>query len=345
MSATVKMKALVASRLLMGDLNDWAAFQRERDVANRIVNRRLARSVSVQIGRGYQELSGEIKKFIGNNFQKCSFADLAKLCDEIVVGEGLYLRIEDFESRFFPVAESVKQRVPGHAHIAISTFGMQFEYPEHHFLNDLDTGLLELRDIASRLSELNVSDSNQKAIRDKVRPLVSRDKFVSRSIVSAAYSLVEAFISGCLYTADSAGHVGRLVCDDSFRAYARAKNSEPFKNRVERLVAFASSGTSSAQEEPFKEFIDSAKRIRDAIHHTTPFERKAHGIAPGQRLTDLYRVNSETAIRVVLLALGTVSAVVNWTQREGVRTELSDRCEALLISYLGFCRERGFGLR
>lgn len=58
-AAQTRMKALVASRLMMGDLPNWAAFERERSTAGMIANRRTARSVSSQIRRGYRELSTE----------------------------------------------------------------------------------------------------------------------------------------------------------------------------------------------------------------------------------------------------------------------------------------------
>jgi len=54
-TAQTKMKALVVSRLLLGDLDDWKAFEQERETARQILNRRAARSVSSQIGKSYHE--------------------------------------------------------------------------------------------------------------------------------------------------------------------------------------------------------------------------------------------------------------------------------------------------
>ncbi len=67
-AAQIRMKALVASRLMMGDLPNWAAFEKERNTAGMIANRRTARSVSSQIGRSYRELSTETKNFITGTF-------------------------------------------------------------------------------------------------------------------------------------------------------------------------------------------------------------------------------------------------------------------------------------
>ena len=49
--AQTKMKALVVSRLMLGDITDWVTFESERATAQKITNRRTARSVSSQIGR------------------------------------------------------------------------------------------------------------------------------------------------------------------------------------------------------------------------------------------------------------------------------------------------------
>ena len=104
--AQIKMKALVVSRLLMGDITNWVTFENERKTAGQIANRRTARSVSSQIGRGYRELSTEIENFIDKNFTRCEYSDLARLCDEVKAGGGLSLRPDEFEGKFFPLAES-----------------------------------------------------------------------------------------------------------------------------------------------------------------------------------------------------------------------------------------------
>ena len=136
----------------MGDIKDWKVYEHERETAGKIANRRAARSVSSQIGRGYRQLSTEIQKFIAQNFSRCHYSDLARLCDAIKPGVGLYVRLDEFEKTFVPLAEWVKRQVPFHAHVSISVWGLQFEYPEHHFLQDLDAGLDDLRDTLLRLA-------------------------------------------------------------------------------------------------------------------------------------------------------------------------------------------------
>lgn len=327
-AAQTRMKALVASRLMMGDLPNWAAFERERNTAGMIANRRTARSVSSQIGRGYRELSTETKKFIDRNFLHCDYDHLARLCDEVKVGSGLSLRMDEFEQKYFPLAESVKRSVPTYAHVHISTFGLQFEFPEHHFLRDIETSLPELLDVRSRLASFTGPEFDSRRDRDLIGGLVAKEKFLSRSIISATFSLAEAFLSGLFFTAVHSQSVGHLSCGGEFLKYAATKESAPLRDRLDRVVRFTSAGSASGDNEPFKAFIETGKRYRDAIHHTTPFQRK--DVEPGGRLSALYEINADLALRCVVLSAATLLKISQWSNPESKETDVAMRCDKLL---------------
>lgn len=327
-AAQLRMKALVAARLMMGDLPNWAAFERERNTARMIANRRIARSVSSQIGRGYRELSTEIKNFIDINFLHCDYDRLARLCDEIKVGSGLSLRMDEFEKEFFPLSESVKRHIPAYAHIHVSTFGLKFEFPEHHFLRDIETSLPELLDTQSRLATFRGVERDLRRDRDLIAALVAKENFLSRSIISATFSLVEAFLSGLFFTAVHSQSVGCLPCDDAFLKYAATKESAPLRDRLDRVVRFTSAGAESGDNEPFKAFIETGKRYRDAIHHTTPFQRK--DVAPGGRLSALYEINAALALRCVALSAATLLKISQWSSPESGETDIAMRCDMIL---------------
>jgi hypothetical protein len=322
------MKALVASRLMMGDLPNWAVFEKERNTAGMIANRRTARSVSSQIGRDYRDLSTETKHFIDRNFLHCEYDQLARLCDEIKTDVGLSLRLDEFEQKYFSLAEAVKRRVPGYAHVHISTYGLQFEFPEHHFLRDIETSLPELLDTRSRLSAFTGPEFDSRRDRDVVGGLVAKEKFLSRSIISATFSLAEAFLSGLFFTAVHSKCVGDLPCDEEFLRYAATKESAPLRDRLDRVVRFTSGGTESGDNEPFKTFIETGKRYRDAIHHTTPFQRK--DVEPGGRLSALYEINSDVALRCVVLSTATLLKISRWSSPESKETDISVRCEKII---------------
>jgi hypothetical protein len=278
-SAQTKMKALVVARLLKGDFENWEIFAGERATADKIGNRQIARRVTAQIGRSYKDLSRETQEFISKNFAGCDYNDLAKLCDAVPVGLGIHQRIVDFEKYSFSLAEGIKSRFPSYAHVSVSIWGLQFEFPEHHFLRDLETGLADLKEVKSNLEKFEKHGATPKLHSEEVRVLIGRERFLSRSIISAAFSLVEAFLSGLFFVAAHTTSIGVLVCDETFQNYAETKESAPLKDRLDRTVRFVSMGHKSGNDEPFKSFVEIGKSYRDAIHHTTPFGRK--DVEPG----------------------------------------------------------------
>ncbi len=335
------MKALVVARLLLGDIDSWDAFRREREVADRISNRRTARSVASQIGKTYRGLSIETRKFIANNFARCDYDELARLCDAVEPGVGLYLRLDEFENSFFPLALSVKQRFPFYAHVSISIYGLQFEFPEHHFVNDLREAFDSLRETWERIDALGLNDSNVKQKREDVGPLLIREKFISRSMVSASFSLIEAFLSGLFYSALKLRRLGKVVCDENFLHYAEKKEGAALKDRLDHIVKFASSGATDVRSEPFKSFVDIAKSYRDAIHHATPFERKKKNLDAGQRLLMLYEVKSDVAILCALLSLASILKISSWLYGEGDTGEIATRCNELNQQIASYALEQG----
>jgi len=146
--------------------------------------------------------------------------------------------------------------------------------------------------------------------------------------VSASFSLVEAFLSGLFFTAVHTKSLGSLECDEEFLKYAETKESAPLKNRLDRVVQFASVGTESGSDEPFKTFIEVGKRYRDAIHHTTPFQRK--DVELGGRLTALYEINCDIALDCVVLSSATLLKISQWTHGASDATDIARRCSELL---------------
>jgi hypothetical protein len=166
-----------------------------------------------------------VQKFIQENFAHCECRDLARLCDEVKPGSGLSIRLDEFEKTFFPLADSVKRRFPFYAHVSISTYGLRFEFPEHHFLRDIETSLPELLDTLARLTPFMKPTSGTRRDSNVVAGLLSREKFLSRSIVSATFSLVEGFLSGLFFTAVHTKSLGSLACDEDFLNYAAKKEA------------------------------------------------------------------------------------------------------------------------
>lgn len=340
-NAQVRMKALVAARLLMGDFDDWWHFQKEREAASKIVNRRAARSVSSQMGRSYGDLSVETQRFISNNFSRCDYGDLAKLCDAVQIGHGIYQRLDEFEASFFPLAEQIRRRFPFHAHVSISLYGLQFEFPEHHFMRDMERGLTDLAETQSRIGEIRECGRVLKEQRAKVREIVGYEKFLSRSTISASFSLVEAFLSGLFFTAVHTNRIGDLQCDEEFLRYAQSKESAPLKNRLDKVLQFVSGGQLNGAAEPFSSFIDYGKGYRDAIHHTTPFQRR--DVQSGGRLLMLYEIRSDVAVKCALYSSSAVLEISRRAFGDPDETAIAIACRNIKEQALRLLREGGEG--
>ena len=326
-NAQVKMKALVAARLLMGDFDSWERFREDRNLASNITNRQKARSVSAQIGRKYSALSAETRRFIFENFGELDFENFAILCDSIQIGKGIYLRIDEFEQTYFPISAHIKDRFPFYAHVSITPYGLQFEFPEHHFLRDLEAALSDLAETRSRIAELTKIGRTSQASREAASDLLGRDKFLSRNIISSAFSLVEAFLSGLFFTAVHTHTFGKINCDKDFIEFATRKESAPLKLRIDRVVRFASRDTMTGDDDPFESLIEFGKPFRDAIHHTTPFERR--DIEAGGRLLALYRIDSDVALQIAIFSFDTVLRISAWAFDDVDATDIGARSHTL----------------
>lgn len=326
-NAQLRMKALVAARLLLGDFHSWDDFQTDRTKAQNIPNRQVARRVAAQIKRTYRDLTLETSKFISDNFENCGFKELAQLCDEVQIGQGIYLRLDEFESRYFNLNDRIRRRFPFHAHISISTWGMQFEYPEHHFIRDLESAIITIAEMRPKIDEFRNRIRDPKKEQQQLADLVAREKFLSRSIISAGFSLVEAYLSGLFFEALNRKSIGPRECGETFLSFARSGESAALKERLNRVVRFASNGSATGDDEPFSSFIKEGKLFRDAIHHTTPFGRR--DIEAGARLTALYSINEPIAVRCAVLSLKTVLKISHWIRGDS-ETAIAAACEHIL---------------
>ena len=324
-----RMKALVVGRLMLGDFDSWEQYQEQLNIVHTIQNRRTARALLSQIGKKYKTTRDATARFIEDYFVGISEAEFAKLSEHIVLGSGLSLRLSDFESAHFELAQSLKRRFPPHCHLLISIWGLQFEYPEMHFLNDIEAGIKQLDKISLELLPFGLGHKNPKHQRPEVAHLISLQKLLSRSLVSASFSLLEAQLSGMFFAATKDGKMGSLIVSDDFRKFAETKESAPLKARLERALAETISCDEGLHNfDPFKAFLETGKRYRDAIHHTSPFERK--DIEAGGRLTALYELNSEIALTCAEQALYIVSFLDRWMWQDTIETDVMVRCKALL---------------
>ncbi len=338
-TASIKLKAMVTSRLLMGHFDAWTTFAREMEVANQIHNGRMARNVAAQIGRRYGELRSETTKFMDSNFNNCSFDEMARLGDCSLQGQGVYLPLDQFEREFFLISEPVKRVVPTYAHVSISTFGLQFEFPEIHFLNDIQSCIDNIESNEGAIQKLKSEKTLKLGLRDTAHSVVAHRRFLCRSLVSASFSLVEAYLSGLFFSALKSGIFNGRVCDPDLTQFFSTKESASLKIRLNRIAAEISPEVTGAFPLILRSFLEEDKPYRDAIHHTTPFERRQQGRSPGDRLLDLYKIDEKIALRCTANSLDIILMIAraiggNEDESTVVRecTKLSQRIRLIVLT-------------
>jgi len=85
-------------------------------------------------------LRGEVAKFCRNNFENVEPEDLARLYEPIFEHKcEWYIPLTDFIRDFGKFKDKVLKGAPPHATVRISPWGLQFDYPEHHLMRDLET--------------------------------------------------------------------------------------------------------------------------------------------------------------------------------------------------------------
>lgn len=328
-TASIKLKAMVTSRLLMGHFDAWTTFAREMEVANQIHNGRMARSVSAQIGRRYGELRGETTKFMVSNFHNCSFDEMARLGDSALQGQGVYLPLDQFEREFFRIAESVKRVVPIYAHVSVSTFGLQFEFPEIHFLNDIQSCIDNIESNEDAVQKLRSEKTLKLGLRDIAHNVVAHRRFLCRSLVSASYSLVEAFMSGIFFSSLKTGIFNGKACEPDLTQFFNTQESAPLKLRLARIAAEISPEAIGELPLILRSFLEDDKPYRDAIHHTTPFARPQQGRLPGARLLDLYQIDENIALRCTANSLDIVLMITRAIEGNEDESTVVRKCTKL----------------
>jgi len=330
--ASIKLRALVCARLMIGDFHNWVSFSSERSRASEILNRRVARHVFSQLPISYRETQARLSEFIHSNFVNCTAEQLAKICDSVQPSEGgLNIGIIEFERNFVQIDDHVEISCPFHSNVSISLWGLKFEFPEHHFLNDLEWSLTETVQAERDANELLTSVVSVKDAPAKAAAIATAQKAASRSTISVCYNLLEAYINGVFFQITEQGYAGLHLCSAEQRTYAQRNKTASFADRVEKLC------------EIIKAFdiIDSAdyvalrdgKFVRDAIHHTSPFgwtTRNAQtSYAAGARLGALYSIVPESARSLARSTLDFLIAVERQAWGDPASRTIFESCTKL----------------
>lgn len=276
-NASVTLRAVVCCRLMMNDFSSWDGFLDEYKFATRVSNRKQARSVGARIGKSYGMLKSETTKFIEENFESASATDLIRIADDLIRDRRIFLPLKEFEDEYLRISNSVKYQLPVHSFVSVSLWGLQFDYPEHNFINDLKISIVELDSVSKSVNGLAEGAINLRSDRASISTQISKQKFFSRCVVTAAYNFLEAYIAGLLFEAHSYQKLGNKLIDESFREKSSALEKKSLKEKIERLNSEVLGANSEIGGRLSKVISGEGKTIRDAIHHATAFPRGKMG--------------------------------------------------------------------
>lgn len=262
-------------RLCSGKVDDWETFLRDTDPAEvlGLDRTRLRR----QAGAAKQRVSKLVVGFSRFFFVGATEGVFHALFDEIKAGIplGLHMPMHDFEARFAPVRrESSKgrdQERPFHATISITLLGLQYEYPEWHFANDVAMAMAEARELNQTLAPFSGTfDPKLKAKWIEVQPLAKREAAVLRWCIVGCSSLVEAYLGALAWRLQKTE--GERLSQLSSKDRKTVEDAGPsFRDRLIRIPRILTGIDLWDEQDPNVQAVLEVKQIRDALMHPSPF--------------------------------------------------------------------------
>jgi hypothetical protein len=136
-------RAAAVGRLMAGQLKSigWQDFLTDTEPeALSILPRRNLRGGVVDVR---DRLRGSIEQFCRDNFESMTLERLVDLYAMVkeTIPAGLRMPLSQFEARFGRVRPKALLDAPAYATVSITLWGLQFEYPEHHFMEDIEVAL------------------------------------------------------------------------------------------------------------------------------------------------------------------------------------------------------------
>jgi hypothetical protein len=307
-------RAAIVGRLLLGELDG----PMERISVEQYLDKpRKELKAEREVIR--DRLRGEIAKFCSNNFEDIKPEDLENLYEPLFERESLwYLPLTDFLRDFGKFKTGVLKGAPLHATIHISSWGLQTDFPEHHFIRDLAVSFNSAVEIEEHcLTSYRIKtwrEKKEQKTRAEIADLIRRSEFNQRACVLSCFNLIEAYINGLawdyVHTHDILGlsKDNRNVLTES----ERPVNIIDKLIKIPRLVAERDKDLLFKTRDPLKSFIEVIKPYRDAIVHASPFAapEKFGGY---DKLSKIYDLNFSTvrfAVDITIAVIGEIHCFI-----------------------------------
>ena len=293
--------AAAAGRLMLGEFDNWFDFI---NAGKSSEGPRRLRRAQARLDRHI--LAPEIDLFCKRNFVDMSIRKLAHIYRNISPdNEGIRIPLKLFEQKFAKFKPRALNGSPRHSTVEISLWGLQFEFPEAHFANDIREALKILDDANTKLIKYNNFDHPSALLcKNKISELISRQKLIKRSLMILSFSLIECYLNGLAwdYLDNSSG---KFPLSKRSQTILEDKNVR-FRDKLLKYqeIVFGEIFVDDKDQEIIF-ILDVMKRYRDSIMHPSPFSHPSDfgGLSKLERIYNLSdddtRKSAHTAFSIV----------------------------------------------
>jgi len=298
--------AVAVGNLLLGKFDSWDQFRDPLKVNFMSLPRRNLKAGSRDVKRN---LSKKIKNFHKKNFSNYTDDKTYPLWSEIEKKEGLYLPLKDFESKFFSFQEAVVKDIPRHSTVAISLWGLHFEFPEDQFSKDIVQSLKFAKTTEKQLEKFKAyTHPRLKKEEDQLVELLREHGFACRSCFLACFYFIEAYLNGIAWE-----WVGK---QSDLKKLSKKKqsmildtNQVALKNKITKYPEIITGKPLWADDDPILyTFLSDLKPFRDSLVHPSPFSvpEKFGGY---DKLAKCYDLKLKETKQMVNITYGLISKI------------------------------------
>jgi hypothetical protein len=303
-------RAAVVGRLLLGELNG----PMDSIFAEQYLTK-PRKELKAERDAIREYLRGEVAKFCRKNFENVKPEDLARWYKPIFEHKSdFYLPLPDFTRDFGRFRAKVLKGAPLHSTVRISPWGLQFEYPEHHLMNDLAESFNEAVEIEEvQLTPYRTKtwrEKKQQATKAEIADLIRRGKVSQRACILSCFNLIESYINGIAWDYVQIHDISGLSKDhrNVLTESERLVNIIDKLIKIPRVITGREDSPLHQTREPLKSFIDIIKPYRDSIVHASPFAA-AEKFGGYDKLSKLYELNLNTARLAVDITISLIKDI------------------------------------
>ncbi|MCI5160166.1 MAG: hypothetical protein D3906_17440, partial [Candidatus Electrothrix sp. AUS1_2] len=141
----------------------------------------------------------DINAFCAQNFINVKWTDLSRIYEPLYERGCLWrVPLIDFNRFFGEARNNVIKDVPLHATLVLSPLGLQVQYPEMHFIDDLT---ISFNSLYALEKESNSNASSWKKAKKEIKQNTSKGSFgepsfYKRMCLLSCFNLIESYING-----------------------------------------------------------------------------------------------------------------------------------------------------